>query len=302
MNGVATITEKCITPKWRHQLKANLQLTQDVGAYLIGTTLNEPSHFACNSKTATKKAQTRKQGLSLVSECTVQREAFGRLRPFECVSKPSPLHKLDMSVDEHGIISVGGRLKRAQLSHQTRHPIVKPKSGHATQLIIRHFHQRCFHQGKGITLNTLRTSGFWVINAASKSDAWYKSAYYVGRYVAQPIFKKWQIYPQTAIDFFGPFYVKDGRKILKRYGCLFTCLVSRAVYIEVAHSRSTDSSIHALRRFMSMRWPVRMLRFDRGTNFIGAKNEWGRKHRFSEKCCTRTYLWAVDCSVSGVKV
>ena len=35
----------------------------------------------------------------------------------------------------------------------------------------------------------------------------------------------------------------------------------------------TDSFIHALRRFTSVRGQVRMLRSDRGTNFIGTKRE-----------------------------
>ena len=74
----------------------------------------------------------------------------------------------------------------------------------------------------------------------------------------------------VAVDFFGPFYIKEGRKTLKRYGCLFTCLSSRAVHIEVANSLSTDSSVNALRRLMSIRGPIRLLRCDRGTNFVGA--------------------------------
>ena len=37
-----------------------------------------------------------------------------------------------------------------------------------------------------------------------------------------------------AVDYFGPFYIKEKRKELKRYGCLFTCLTSRGVHIEVS--------------------------------------------------------------------
>ena len=38
------------------------------------------------------------------------------------------------------------------------------------------------------------------------------------------------------VDYFGPWYVKEGHKELKRYGILFTCLVTRAIHLEVANS------------------------------------------------------------------
>ena len=60
---------------------------------------------------------------------------------------------------------------------------------------------------------------------------------------------------------------------MARYGAIFTCLMSRAVHLEVADSLETDAFINALRRFIAIRGPTRQLRCDRGTNFIGAKNE-----------------------------
>ena len=76
-----------------------------------------------------------------------------------------------------------------------------------------------------------------------------------------------------AVDYFGPWYIKEGRKEVKRYGALFTCLASRAIHIEVAHSMETDSFLQALRRFTCRRGPIRELRSDQGTNFVGAENE-----------------------------
>ena len=75
------------------------------------------------------------------------------------------------------------------------------------------------------------------------------------------------------VDLFGPFQIKQGRKEVKRYGVLFTCLTSRAVHIETADLLETDSFINALRRFIARRGPVREIRSDQGTNIVGAQTE-----------------------------
>ena len=75
------------------------------------------------------------------------------------------------------------------------------------------------------------------------------------------------------VDLFGPFLVKERRSELKRYGALFTCLVSRAVHIEVVATMETDSFIMALRRMIARRGNIRSMRSDNGTNFVGTENE-----------------------------
>ena len=56
----------------------------------------------------------------------------------------------------------------------------------------------------------------------------------------------------SAVDYFGPFFVKEGRKEVKRYGVIFTCMASRAIHIETANSLETDAFINALRRFQAL--------------------------------------------------
>ena len=77
----------------------------------------------------------------------------------------------------------------------------------------------------------------------------------------------------VGVDFFGPLFVKQGRSRVKRYGCLFTCLVIQAIHIEIAHSLDVSSFIDALRRFIAHRGRPEEIRSDRGTNFIGAERE-----------------------------
>ncbi|XP_068714308.1 uncharacterized protein [Montipora foliosa] len=76
-----------------------------------------------------------------------------------------------------------------------------------------------------------------------------------------------------AVDYFGPWYIREGRREMKRHGVLFTCLSFRAIDLEVANSLSTDSFLNAYHRFVGRRGPVRQLRSDQRTNFVGARNE-----------------------------
>ena len=90
-------------------------------------------------------------------------------------------------------------------------------------------------------------------------------------------------FSNVGVDCFGPFYCKRGRSTEKRYGCLFTCLVSRAVHIEMCHSLDADSFLNAVMRFASRRGQPTLIRCDNGTNFVGgcaelskSVNEWNR--------------------------
>lgn len=79
------------------------------------------------------------------------------------------------------------------------------------------------------------------------------------------------------MDCFGPFIVKQGRKEIKRYGLLITCMCSRAIHIEMLDDMSTDSFINSLRCVIAIRGAVRQIRSDQGSNFIGAKNEFEKE-------------------------
>ena len=45
--------------------------------------------------------------------------------------------------------------------------MILPRKGHLISLIIRHYHQKINHQGRGMTMNALRANGFWITGGSS---------------------------------------------------------------------------------------------------------------------------------------
>lgn len=77
----------------------------------------------------------------------------------------------------------------------------------------------------------------------------------------------------VGVDLFGPYLVKVGRSVMKRWVCLFTCLTIRAIHLEVVANLSTDACKKAIRRFIARRGTPQVIYSDNGTNFVGASRE-----------------------------
>ena len=82
-----------------------------------------------------------------------------------------------------------------------------------------------------------------------------------------------RIFSNVGLDCFGPFSIVVGRRSVKRYGLLITCLSTRAVHLEVLDSINTDSFIMALRRFVSIRGHPKVFYSVSGTNIVAGERE-----------------------------
>lgn len=82
-----------------------------------------------------------------------------------------------------------------------------------------------------------------------------------------------RVFPNFGLGCFGPFHVVIGRRSVKRYGLLITCLFSRAVHLEVLDSTDADYFIMALRRFISLRDNPALVYSDNGTNMKAGNKE-----------------------------
>ena len=200
------------------------------------------------------------------------------------IRKKSTLFRLDPFINSDGLICVGGRLKNSREEEMKKHPVVIPKNSVASTLLIREAHEAVAHRAGCSTLNELRENGYWVIGAQSSIrsiiDKCRTCRELRGKVAEQKMADlpeervvESQPFTHSGTDMFGPFLIKEGRKELKRYGCIFTCLASRAVHIETTTKLDTDTLILAVRRFVDRRGEVASIRSDNGTNFVGAENE-----------------------------
>ena len=218
----------------------------------------------------------------------------------------SRLLRLDPFIDDQGLIRVGGRLENSTLPFAVKHPIILPRCSHVTELIIDHFHEKDKDQGKGMTMNEIRSYGIWILglNAAVASHI-YKCVQCrrqrrptEGQKMADlPEDRVESTPPFTycGMDCFGPFTVKERRKELKRSAVIFTYMSSRAVRIEQLDDMTTDAFINALRCFTAIRGPIQQLRSDQGSNFVGARNELAKAMKELDNDKIQSYLTTNRC-------
>lgn len=211
------------------------------------------------------------------------KEEIAALSAGKCVSRDSSIYKLDPRLED-GFLRVGGRLSKAALPEEIKHPLILSKDQFISTLILRHVHQQVGHSGRNHTLSKLRTK-FWITNSNAAVRKIISQCCFCRRYKGRVGEQKMADLPKerllpdlppftnVGVDYFGPLEVKRGRSLCKRYGVIFTCLASRAVHLEVAPSLDTDACINALRRFISRRGQVSSMRSDNGTNFVGAEKE-----------------------------
>ena len=205
------------------------------------------------------------------------------LKGGKAVQKSSTLLKLMPMLNKDGVLVVGGRIKHANIDQLHMHPIILPRDHPAVELIVKEFHCRA-HLGREWVLSDLRCR-FWIVSARYIVERVARKCIVCRKLFGLPCGQKMADLPScrlnydeppftdVGVDCFGPFHVKYGRAEVKRYGCLFTCMTTRAVHIETLCNLESSTFINGFRRFVSRRGTPKRVWSDNGTNFIGAKSE-----------------------------
>ena len=100
----------------------------------------------------------------------VKGSSHTRQDQMKAMRKSSSICKLDLFLDDDGILQVGGHLRESSIPYDVKHPAILPKKGHITNLIPCYYHQSVKHQGHGITQNEIRSSGYWIVGSSVVSN------------------------------------------------------------------------------------------------------------------------------------
>ena len=204
------------------------------------------------------------------------------------IAPSSRLRALAPLMDEDGLLRVGGRLSNSSLCKSQQHPVIADSRDSLIRKFFMHMHVCLGHCGPSLLLcstgNRLHVVGARQLSrdvcsqcVTCKRAAPRPVPQLLGELPTERTTSGNATFTNTGMDFAGPFMLKKGhtRKPVKVKGyiCIFICLSTKAVHLEVTSDLTTSAFIACLRRFISRRNCPKTIHSDNGSNFVGARNE-----------------------------
>ncbi|KAL0839000.1 hypothetical protein ABMA28_016997 [Loxostege sticticalis] len=256
--------------RWLLSLKKNKDKRKDLPEYVTYVERNES--LTCCIK---------------ISQSIEFREELESLKKKGSVKRTSHLLSLTPFLDDQGVLRVGGRLKHAESRLVEKHPIIIGTQNLLLPLILREAHSATLHGGPQMMSYYLR-SRYWLIRSTNTIKRFVRSCMICAKLSAKPSTQLMGNLPAvrvkptrpfliSGVDFAGPINCRmskgRGSKSFKSYICLFVCMSTKAVHIELVSDMTTDAFIAAFKRFVSRRGHCVEIWSDNGTSFVGAEKK-----------------------------
>ena len=237
------------------------------------TRLDQPSDTVHSSLTPQEIASVERLWIAHSQRELARRKVYDTLKK-----------QLGLFQDEKGLWRCGGRLQNADISYSAKHPILLSRSHPFTALIVCDAHRRVFHNGVKETLTEVR-SKYWIIKGRSLTKTIIRGCTTCKRYEGAPFHgppppplpdfrvKENPAFTYTGVDFAGPLSVRNGPSTStssKAWICVFTCLVTRGIHLDIVCDLSTDTFLRCLKRFTARRGLPRKFLSDNGKTFKAA--------------------------------
>ena len=221
-----------------------------------------------------------------------QRIAFPKDRTAVRTNKPltkdSRLKTLNPFLDDKQLLRIGGRLTNSELSMSQKHPVILDGKSELMEKYFIHLHKSLCHCGPTLLLchagRKLHVVGARRLCRKLCAKCVRCRRYRprmeqqkMGELPAYRVSSKQVAFDHTGIDCAGPFITKAGRVrnpvLGKAHICVFVCMATKAVHMEVVSEESTAAFQAALDRFIARRGCPSHIYSDNGGNFVGARND-----------------------------
>ena len=269
--------------------------------------------------------------------CLVQQEYYpeevSKLTERKPIKRDSKIAQLNPYLDpDSKLLRMEGRLQNSQLTEDEKHPIILPHQSHIVKLIVEDIHASQLHAGVNHVLVTLRNE-FWITHARSLVKNVVHSCLMCRRYMPRRISVPMAPLPADrvteaapfeiiGIDFTGPVYVGEERKVIvrrskrnpvpvihtkkasKAYIALTTCAITRAIHLELVPDLSTDTFMRSFRRFVSRRGLPSVIYSDNAKTYKSGEKgvlqccEMLNRPQFQEYMSEKLIKWKYICPLS----
>ena len=217
-------------------------------------------------------------------------------------------NSLKLFYGDENILRLNTRISNFEnFNYDKKYPILLSNDSYFSKVVVLKTHEDHLHCGVNSTLAFIR-SNYWIIRGRQTIKKILKTCV-----ICKIVQGKTVIPPETAklpyfrvscdhsfenvgIDYAGPLYSKGtvkGKTVMSKcYILLFTCAVTRAVYLELTPDERTHTLILALRRFISRRGFAKLFI---GSNFQSFKSKdiknYLRKHNISWRFALEKSPW-----------
>lgn len=241
--------------------------------------------------------EERRKGFLTTSELTksfnihikeAQQDTFHEeiklLKTYKNISKKSKLLKLHPFLDKNGLLRVGGRLQKSNLTYESKHQIILSSSHQLTILLVRTKHIQYLHANSTL-LSSILFQSYWIVghrnlikSTIHKCVICFRqntqtSTQLMGDLPASRITPS-RPFSHVGVDYAGPLTIRiNSRRNSpkeKAYIALFICMSTKAIHLEAVTTLTSESFIACLKRFVSRRGYPSDIYSDNGTNFVGA--------------------------------
>ena len=195
--------------------------------------------------------------------------------------------RLNLQRDYRGIYVCMGRI-------EGEYPIYLPSKNVFSEKVVQNAHMRTLHGGAGFTITEVRRN-FWIPRLRQIAKAVIYRCHGCKRFTTKAFHrprpgnlppdrtqgnKPFQV---VGVDFAGPFiYKKDKRSTGKAYILLYTCSLTRAVYLDLLPSQSLDELLNSIKEFIARRSRPNKIYSDNFSSFVAA-SKWLKRVWKEEK-------------------